>query len=397
MGSASSRRSAAGSVSSLSAPPKTVQVAPVESKRELDAFIRLPWRIYEGNPHWVAPLRYTENHRFSPKHNPFFQHADVQLFFARREGDIVGRISAHVDHEHNRYHDERTGFFGFLECADDAETARELLTAAEDWLRARSMETIRGPFNFSVNGEVGLLADGFDSSPLPLMPYSHEYYLRLVEDAGYVKAKDLYAWRWESVAVPDGAPRRMVDELRARPGVTVRRARMNDFDREVRTILDLYNDAWSENWGFVPATDAEAEQMAKDLKLVADPRIVPIIEIDGVPAGVALGVPDFNWAMKPLNGNLLPLGWLRFLWRLKVRRPSVGRLLLLGIKKEFRSRKYAGLAYLLCDEVYRGAVESKLKWAEFSWTLEDNGLINSLIKKIGAERYKTYRVYERAL
>ena len=270
-------------------------------------------------------------------------------------------------------------------------------STAEDCVRARGIEQIRVPFTFAVNGGICLLAEGFDSTPLPLMTYTHEYYLRLVEDAGYVKAKDLFAWRWDRQPVPDGAPRRMVDELRARPGVTVRRARMKDFDREVRMILDLYNEAWSENWGFVPATDAEAEQMAKDLKLVVDPRIVPIIEIDGVPAGVALGVPDFNWAMKPLNGNLLPFGWLRFLWRLKVRRPSVGRLLLFGIKKEFRSRKYAGLLYLLCDEMYKGAIDSKLKWAEFSWTLEDNGLINSLIKKVGADRYKLYRIYEKTL
>ena len=372
-------------------------MAPVESKRDLDAFIRLPWRIYKDDPYWVAPLRYSENHRFSPRQNPFFQHADVQLFLARRGADVVGRVSAHIDHEHNRYHDERTGFFGFFECEEDPETARALLTTAEGWLRARGMEQIRGPFNFSVNGEIGLLVEGFDSSPLPLMPYTHEYYLCLVEGAGYVKAKDLFAWRGARRPVPDGAPRRMADELRARPGVTVRRARMKDFDHEVRMILDLYNDAWSENWGFVPATDAEAEQMAKDLKLVVDPRIVPVIEIDGVTAGMALAVPDFNWAMKPLNGSLIPFGWLRFLWRLKVRRPSAARLLLFGIKKEFRTRKYAGLLYLLCDEMYRGAVDSNLEWAEFSWTLEDNGLINSLIKKVGADRYKTYRIYEKTL
>ncbi len=384
-------------MSSPSAPSKAVQVAPVESKKELDAFIRFPWRIYDGNPHWVAPLRYTENHRFSPKHNAFFLHAEVQLFLARRDGDVVGRISAQIDSEHNRYHGERTGFFGFFECEDEPETARALLTAAEDWLRARDMEEIRGPFNFSANGEIGFLVEGFDSSPLPLMTYTPEYYLRLAEAAGYVKAKDVFAWKWRGRPVPDGRPRQMVDELRARPGVSIRRARKKDFAREVRTILDLYNDAWSDNWGFVPATDAEAAQMAKELKLIVDPRIIPIVEIDGVPAGVALGVPDFNWAMKPLNGNLFPFGWLRFLWRLKVRRPSVGRLLLFGIKKEFRTRKWAGLLYLLCDEMYKGAVESNLDWAEFSWTLEDNGLINSLIMKVGAERYKTYRIYAKPL
>ncbi len=175
-------------MSSLSAPPKTVQIAPVESKKDLDAFIRLPWRIYKDNPYWIAPLRYTEKQRFSAKHNAFYQHADVQLFLARRNGDVVGRISAHIDREHNRYHDERTGFFGFFECDDEEEAARALLTTAEDWLRERGMDEIRGPFNFSVNGEIGFLVKGFDSSPLPLMTYTPEYYLRLAEAAGYVKA-----------------------------------------------------------------------------------------------------------------------------------------------------------------------------------------------------------------
>jgi hypothetical protein len=189
----------------------------------------------------------------------------------------------------------------------------------------------------------------------------------------------------------------MVDELRARPDVTARRARMSDFNAEVRRLLDMYNDAWSENWGFVPATDAEAEQMAADLRLIVDTAIIPVVEIGGVPAGMALAIPNYNWALKPLNGRLLPFGWLRFLWRLKIRRPKSGRLLLLGIKKEFRTRQYAGLAYLLCDEIYRGAVERGYRWAEFGWTLEDNGLVNSLIKKVGARRYKTYRIYEKAL
>jgi hypothetical protein len=338
-----------------------------------------------------------EKRRFDPKHNAFYQHADVRLFLARRDGRTVGRISAQVDSEHNRYHNERTGFFGFFECEDDPEAARALLDAAAGWLREQAMERIRGPLSFSVNGEIGFLVEGFDSQPLPLMPYTQPYYLSLVEACGFAKVKDVLAWRWERQPVPDGPPRRMVNALRARPGVTVRRARMKDFRAEVATILSLYNDAWSENWGFVPATTAEADEMAKDLKLVADPRIVPFVEVDGVPAGVALAVPDFNWAMQPLNGRLFPLGWARFLWRLKVRRPESGRLLLLGIKKEFRTREYAGLAYVLCDEIYHGAREAGFKWAEFSWTLEDNGLINNVIRKVGAQHYKTYRLYEKPL
>ena len=344
----------------------------------------------------MPPLLRLQRELFSPKHNPFFQHADVQLFVARRGGQVVGRISAQIDREHNRYHNERTGFFGFLECIQDGTIAAALLTAAEEWLRARNMDRVRGPFNFSINGELGLLVEGFDSPPQILMPYTQPYYLDLVEGRGYAKAQDLLAWRWQSQPVPEG-PARMVRELRSRPEVRVRTANMKRFDEEVRTILDLYNEAWSENWGFVPATEAEARQMSSDLKFLADPHIVPFVEIDGRPAGVALAVPNLNEVIHDLDGKLLPFGFIKILWRLKVRRPKTGRLLLLGIRKEYRTRRYAGLAYLLCDELYQQARKRGYEWAEFSWTLEDNHLINSLITKIGSTHYKTYRIYEKAL
>jgi hypothetical protein len=179
--------------------------------------------------------------------------------------------------------------------------------------------------------------------------------------------------------------------------VKVRRANLRRFDEEMHTILDLFNEAWSENWGFVPATEAEAEKLARGIRLIADTNIVPMVEIDGRVAAVALGVPNLNEAIQDLNGRLFPFGFLKLLWRLKVRRPKTGRLILLGVKKEYRNRRYAGLAYLLCDEIYRGAKASGYEWAEFSWTLEQNTLINSLIEKIGCKRYKTYRVYEKAL
>ena len=389
---------AVDSVSSLSSTTAVdVQVVPVQSKRDLDEFIHLPWRIYKGNPNWVAPLFMIEKQRFSAKHNPFFLHADVQLFLARREGRAVGRISAQVDSEHIRYWHERAGFFGFFECEDDPQAAGALLGAAEAWLRERGMERIRGPLSFSTNGEVGLLAEGFNLPQMPLMPYTNPYYLELLDGAGYAKAKDVMAWRWERQPVPDGTPRRMVEALRARPDVKVRRADMDNFRAEYETILALYNDAWSENWGFVPATKAEADDFAKSLKIVIDPHIVPIVEVNGVAAAMALAVPNYNWAQQPLNGRLFPFGWIRLLWRLKISRPKSGRLMLLGVAKEFRQRQYAGLAYLLCDEIYLGARERGYEWAEFGWTLEDNGLINSIIKKVGAEHYKTYRVYEKPL
>ncbi len=374
----------------------TATVTSVDGKGDLEAFLRLPWRLYDGDPNWVPPLLRLLREELSPRHNPFFQHADVQLFLARRDGQVVGRLSAQIDHEHNRYHKERTGFFGFFEAENDPEVAAALLGRAEEWLRQRGMDRVRGPLSFSINGEVGFLVEGFDSPPMIMMPYTRPHYLDLLEQSGYVKAQDLFAWRWERQPVPEG-PARIVKELRERPEVKVRRANLRRFDEEMHTILDLFNEAWSETWGFVPATEAEAKKLAREIRLIADTNIVPMVEIDGKVAAVALGLPNLNEAIHDLNGRLFPIGFIKLLWRLKVRRPKNGRLILLGVKKEFRNRRYAGLAYLLCDEIYRGAKASGYEWAEFSWTLEDNRLINTMIQNVGCERYKTYRVYEKAL
>lgn len=392
------RSSALSPASKASSPSSAanVTVTPVRSKRDLDEFIELPYRRYRTYQHWIPPLRRVQRETFSAKHNPYYDHAEVELFLARREGRVVGRVTAQIDDEYLRYHGVKDGHFGFFECERNPDTASALLGAAESWLRERSMERIVGPLSFSTNGESGMLAEGFDSPPMALMPYNPRHYLDLMAAAGYEKCKDLWAWKWDYQSVPAG-PAKLVKELRQRPGLRVRRANMKDFDNEVRTILELYNDAWSDNWGFVPATNAEAAQLARDLKLIADPAIVPFVEVDGVPVAFALAIPNLNEAIRDIGGNLFPTGALKLLWRLKVDRVKSGRLLLLGIKKEFRTRKYAGLAYLLCDEIDRGREERGYTWAEFSWTLEDNHLINHMIEKIGATHYKTYRVFEKAL
>jgi len=368
----------------------------VAGRSDVEVFIKLPWHIYEGNPNWVPPLLRTEHETFSPEKNAFYWHADVQLFLARRDDRVVGRISAQIDHEHNNFHNERTGFFGFFESQHDPDVASALFSAAEAWLGERNIDRVRGPLSFSINGIVGLLVDGFDSEPVFMMPFNPSYYLDLVEGSGYANVKDVYAWQWTGQPL-EGTPARIVAELRSRPEVTVRHAEMGRFAEEVRTILDLYNDAWRDNWGYVAATDAEAEQLAADVKLLVDTQILPIVEVDGVPVGVALALPNLNEAIRDLNGRLFPFGFIKLLWRLKRKRFKSGRLLLLGIKKEFRTRKYAGLAYLLCDEIYKGATQGGYDWAEFSWTLEDNHLINSMIGKVGARHYKTYRLFEKAL
>ena len=373
-----------------------VTVTPVSGRHDLDAFIKLPFRLYEDDPNWVPPLLYLERQRFQPKTNPFLQHADHQLFLARRDGKVVGRISAQVDHEHNRFHQDRTGFFGFFESEDEPETARALLDAAEDWLRARDMDAVRGPLSFSINQEVGLLIDGFGMPPMIMTPHARPYYGPLIEKAGFHKVKDLYAWRYDTETVPPKA-RRAVDELRQRPDIKVRTGDIRRFDEEIATILEVFNSTWSGNWGFVPVTPAEASHLGQEIRQIADTNLVVIVEVQGETAGVVLALPNINEAIHDLNGHLFPLGWAKLLWRLKVSHLKTGRLMILGVKKEFRTRRYLALAYLLCDEVYRRARDGGYRWAEFSWTLEDNNAVNTIIRNVGCHIYKTYRLYEKPL
>lgn len=372
----------------------SVTVTPVSGRRDLDAFIKLPFRLYGDDPNWVPPLLYLERQRFDPKTNPFLQHADAQLFLAHRDGQVVGRISAQVDHEHNRFHQERTGFFGFFESVDDAAVSQALLETAEGWLRERDMDTARGPLSFSINQEVGLLVDGFDMPPMIMMPYSRPYYGRLIEGAGFHKAKDLCAWQYDWETVPPKA-HKAVDELRQRPDITIRTGDLSRFDEEIATILDVFNSAWSENWGFVPVTPAEAHHLAHELRQIVDTNLVVIVEVEGKTAGVVLAVPNLNEAIRDLNGRLFPFGWAKLLWRLKVSGIKTGRLMILGVKKEYRTRRYLAMAYLLCDEVYRHARDGGYRWAEFSWTLEDNTAVNTIIHNVGCRLYKTYRLYEK--
>ncbi len=374
----------------------SVTVTPVSGRRDLDAFIKLPFHIYRDDPNWVPPLLFRERQRFDPKTNPFLQHADAQLFLAHRNGETVARISAQVDHEHNRFHEERTGFFGFFESEDDPDAARALLEAAGAWLGERGMEVARGPLSFSINQEVGLLIEGFDMPPMIMMTYSRPYYGRLIEGAGFTKAKDLYAWRYDTETVPHKA-RRAVEELRQRPDITIRTGDIRRFHEEIATILDVFNSTWSENWGFVPVTPAEARHQAEELRQIVDTNLVIIAEVEGKTAGVALAVPNINEAIHDLNGHLFPFGWAKLLWRLKVSHLKTGRLMILGVKKEYRTRQYLAMAYLLCDEVYRRARDGGYHWSEFSWTLEDNNAVNTIIHNVGCRKYKTYRIYEKPL
>lgn len=353
--------------------------------------------IYRDDPRYIRPLDADLKARLDPRKNPFFDHADGFVFTAHRHGRCVGRVTAQVDREHLARHKDGAGFFGFLDTVDDPVVARELLLTAEAWLKSRGMAICRGPMSLSINEEMGCLVDGFDAPPVLLNPHHRSYQGGLIEQAGYGKVKDVFGWRYET-GTPNARVKRAQDEIRAMPEITVRRFSKKHIDDDVASALDIFNDAWSDNWGYIPATKREAHKLAADLKMFLVPEITALVHIDNEPAAVAVALPNLNELIADLGGKLFPLGLPKLLYRLKVEGAKSGRLLLLGIKKKFRTqRKYAALSLFLYAEMNDGGRRVGMTWGELGWTLEDNVAVNAGIKMMGAKRYKTYRVYEKRL
>lgn len=329
--------------------------------------------------------------------NPFFQHADAEYFLAERGGQLVGRIAAIHNRLHNDTHGDRVGFFGFFECNDDQETADALFAAAGDWLRTRGLETLRGPASFSVNDECGLLVEGFETPPTLMMPHNPTYYVTLVEQAGFTAAKNLLVYQGGHPTRYEPVPERLTRATRLiaeRLGVTLRPLRMDDFDRELERIKQLYERCWEHNWGFVPMTAAEIDHLAAQFKPVVVPELVPFVEKDGVPIGFGLALPDLNEVLRRnRRGYLLP-AIAPLLWALKRRTIHRLRILLLGILPEYRSR---GLDAVLYHWIWTRAAKYGMSWGEAGWILEDNAAMNTALLKIGFRPYKTYRLYDRSL
>jgi hypothetical protein len=381
----------------------TIEVVPVRTKEDTEAWLRLPWRLYRDDPAWIPNLLMLQREVIDRKKNPFFEHGEAQLFLARRNGKPVGRISAQVDRLHNEAHSERTGFFGFFEAENDGLVANGLLEAAEAWLRERGMSAARGPLNFSINEETGLLIEGFEHPPMLAMTHALPYYGGLIEAAGYAKEVDLLAYRWK-ITDPPQRMMEAVERTRAAPGLKLRTISTADIwlsgrlQPQIDVLLDIYNDAWCENWGFVEATRSEAKKMASDLRLIADPRVIVIAEVDGEPAGMVVGLPNFYETIRDFKGFVNPWNALKLVWRLKIRGPETGRILLFGVKKKFqRRRDLYGLPFLLLYELYRGSLKGRYKWCEESWVLENNTRLNALMPYWDAYVYKRYRIYEKAL
>lgn len=374
----------------------SVEIRETRLGGNLKHFLDVVDYIYRDDPKYIRPLDMDIKQRLSPK-SPFFEHAEGTIFTAHRNGWCVGRCTAQIDRLHVSRYKEDCGFFGFFDTINDEEVSTALLEAASNWLRQRGMKTIRGPFSLSINEEMGCLVEGFDMPPMLLMPHHRPYQGPLIEKAGFTKAKDVFAWRYEVGELPKRV-QKVHDEVEALPEVRARHIDKKNLDAEVRTIMDVFNDAWSENWGFVPYTEAELTKLAEDLRLIAIPELTYIAEIEGEPAAVAVALPNINELIYDFKGKLLPLGLPKLLWRLKVEGPKTARLLILGIRKKFRNhRKYAGLSIYLYGKLAKSGQKLGIKWGELSWTLEDNGPVNTGIKLMGGTIYKRYRIYEKAL
>ena len=373
-----------------------VIVRAVRTRREKRDFLHLPWKIYKEDPHWIPPLLMDQKRLLHPKKNPYFQHAQAELFVAYRDQKPVGRISAQVDKLFLEKHKAPIGFFGFFESIDDPLVAGTLIDKASQWLLHQGMKTMHGPFSFSINEVSGLLIKGYDSPPQFLMAYNPPYYEGLLEKWGLKKVKDLYAWYYEVGEVLEPAVQ-IADAVREYPGLKIRTMDMHNMERDLHIVMDVFNSAWSDNWGFVPLTEEEIRHAARDLKKIIDPEVCLIAEVDGKPAGIVFSLPNLNDLIKDLNGRLFPFNLFRLLYRLKFRPPRNGRLAMLGIKKEYRGGVLGGLSILLYVEIHKRGKERGYTVGELSWTLEDNKKVNEGIRFMGGTHYKTYRIYEKQL
>lgn len=369
------------------------EIVPVTTPGLVRQFVDLPYVLYARHPHWVPPLRRDEHRRLSPRHNPFLQHASMDLWLTRSKGRVTGRIAAIEDRLHNETHGQHVTWFGFFE-ADHVESAQLLLSTVEQRARERGSTIVRGPANPSLNGSAGLLIDCFDEDPYVLMPYNVPEYPAYVESAGYSKVKDLLAWDLD-MSLPLGARiTKLADRIAARHRVTLRTidTTRRGFTRDVALLQTIYRDAWASNWGFVPPTDDELARLARDLRPVIDPEIALFASIDGRPVGCGVALPDLNQVLKRMNGRLLPFGFLLFLRRRAL--IDRARVVLLGVVPEARRM---GLYPLLIAELHRRGRARGYRRGELSWTLEDNDAINAGIEAAGGRRHRTYRLYEKSI
>lgn len=381
----------------MDASTRPIKIVAVRDARRTKDWLAVPYAVFSGDPAWVPPLNVIERRRISRSHAPFFTFGDAELFVAYRADRPVGRISAQVNRRHLEFHGDRCGHFGFFDCIDDQDAAHALVDAAAAWLRKRGLSSMAGPMNFSLNEECGCLVAGFDTPPAMLMTHARPWTGLLLERAGLSKQIDLYAYRL--------APKEMrraifdiADHARQRPGVSVRPFDMTRYAQEVRTLVDIFNDAWRHNWGFIPFSPAEIDALLAEMRPLIRGEYGRFVLLNDEPVGVMVGLPNINDAIAPFAGRLLPFNWLKLLWLLKRERIPTARVPLLGIRQAHQSTPIGGeLLALLVAEFVQQLYNYDLDWVEFSWVLEINKPMVRLAERAAGPPVKTYRIYSKPL
>jgi hypothetical protein len=375
------------------------QIQEVKTKADWKTFIDLPWTIYHRDENWVPPLKIAVRDLLDVKKNPFFKHAEMYPLLCFQGKKCVGRVIGVVDEHHNRFHEEKTAFFGFFEAINDQQVTHLLLDEVAKWAKSKGMLSVSGPMNPSTNYECGLLVEGFSDPPAVMMTYNPPYYVQLIEKWGMEKSKDLFAYILSPKKPMSDRLLRHAERIRKKESIVFRSINLRDFDREVDRVLKIYNDAWEKNWGFIPMEAEEFKHLAKDMKMIIDPNLCLVAEVRGEPAGFSLTLPDVNQVFKKVqDGKLFPSGLIKILWNLKGwgRKKTIDRcrVITLGIKREYRE---LGLGALFYVESHRRAGEGGYRAGEASWILEDNKPMNKALEQMCGERYKTYRIYQKSL
>lgn len=373
-----------------------VVINKVKNEAEKDKFIKFPWKIYKGDENWVPPLLFDVKKNLDTKRNPFYKHSEIELFLAYRNGEICGRIAAITNEHHNKFHNDKAGFFGFFESVNDPSVSNELFKSAEGFLKSKGKDTMRGPVNPSTNDEVGLLIKGYDKPPVILMTYNPQYYTALTENYGFTKAKDIYAYLVnESVSKDEkimGKLRRVSDIVQKKEKIKIRTMDLSDFKNELKRVKEVYNNAWSYNWGFVPMTDEEFDFLSESLKPIVDKDLVYFAEVNSKPVAFSLAIPDMNIVFKKINGRIFPFGIIKILLgRKKIHRI---RLITLGVIPEYQKK---GIEAIFIKNTIENGMSKGYNQAEISWILEDNIPMVQTAKNLGADQYKTYRIYDKTI
>lgn len=376
-----------------------IEVKEVLGKQELKDFLAVSHLVHATDPAAVPQIEMDMMQKLDRKKNPFFEHGEGSFFVAYKNGQPVGRITAHTDFLHQEKHKEKAGFFGFFDSIDDQSVVDALMGEVEKWHAARGNTKIMGPFNFNINSEVGVLIDGFETPPFLLMTHNPNYYAKRLEGASFDKAKDLFAWLYTPQGMLNDKTVAMAQAARQIPGLKIRSLDKKNLGEEIKIVMNIFNQAWSRNWGFLPMTEAELDLMAKELKLILDTRLAFVVEIDGKPSAMCIALPNINEALVGLKKPSLPKVLFKALWHLKTRKIKGVRLALLGILPELvMDPRYRGLSVLMYVEIQERTLAAGYTHGELSWTLEDNDPVNHGIQKMGkVDKYKTYRVFQKTV